>query len=190
MVDDRLSENGLHIRVLRRNDAAICRVLRLEGLRLHPEAFGTSFEEEESRSEAEFAARIPESPPDVLFGAFLNADPEAPLVGMAGLRVQSRLKERHKATLYGMYVNAAARGRGVARGLIDRIIAHARDTPGIEIIQLVVTTENAAARALYDSAGFVVYGIERRSLRIAPGCDLDDELRALDLMAPPSAASR
>jgi len=43
-------------------------------------------------------------------------------------------------------------------------------------------TENEAARALYRSAGFEVFGVERRSLRVGTR-DLDEEHMALDLGA-------
>ena len=47
------------IRPLLPLDAALYRDIRLEGLRLHPEAFGASYEDEVQLTEAEFAARIP-----------------------------------------------------------------------------------------------------------------------------------
>jgi RimJ/RimL family protein N-acetyltransferase len=65
------------------------------------------------------------------------------------------------------------------------VIEYARNTPGVEIIQLTVTAGNAAACALYDRAGFVLYGLERRALRVGPGDYRDEELRSLDLAAAP-----
>ena len=71
--------------------------LRLEGLRLHPEAFGTKAEAWESASREQTAAALVESegPSDsVVFGAFA---PE--LVGMLGFKRERRACVDHKATL-------------------------------------------------------------------------------------------
>ncbi len=158
------------------------RALRLEALRSCPAAFGSSFEEEQRLTLADFTRRVAPEPPDAVFGAFGN---DGALVGMAGFRVHKNVKERHKSTLWGLYVRPAARGRGIADALVRAVIEHARAVPGVEVLQLTVTAGNAAARALYDRAGFVPYGIERRALRLAPGDYRDEELRTLELAARP-----
>ena len=158
-------------------------MLRLSALRVCPQAFSSSFEEEQHLTEADFARRVAPEPPDAVFGAF--GDDDAGLVGIAGFRVHKNAKERHKSILWGMYVRPAGRGRGVATALLRGVTEHARKTPGVEVLQLTVTADNAAARALYDRAGFVPYGLERRALRLAPGDYRDEELRSLDLSAAP-----
>jgi RimJ/RimL family protein N-acetyltransferase len=171
------------IRRLGSADVAAFREIRLEALRSCPGAFGSSFEEEQRLTEDDFVRRVAPEPPDAVFGAFLDND--AALVGIAGFRVQKNAKERHKGVLWGMYVRPQARGRGIATELLRRVMEHARNTPGVEVIQLAVTTDNTAARALYDRAGFVAYGIECRALRLARGNYRDEELRSLELAAPP-----
>jgi ribosomal protein S18 acetylase RimI-like enzyme len=59
-----------------------------------------------------------------------------------------------------MAVEPAARGRGVGRALLDAAEAYGR-AAGRPHISLMVTEDNAAARALYEGAGFVT---ERRML--------------------------
>jgi RimJ/RimL family protein N-acetyltransferase len=167
------------IRRLDSSDVAAFREIRLEALRVCPEAFSSSFEEEQHRTTADFAGRVAPEPPDAVFGAFLDDD--AALVGIAGFRVYKNVKERHKSMLWGMYVRPVARGRGVGTALVRRVIEHARNTPGVEILQLGVTADNAAACALYDRADFRPYGVERQALRLAPGDYRDEELRSLDL---------
>ncbi|HEX5327075.1 MAG TPA: GNAT family N-acetyltransferase [Acetobacteraceae bacterium] len=173
------------IRVLGRSDAAGFRALRLEALRQCPAAFGSSYETEQLVTEAGFADRIPDHPPDAIFGAFPDGDAGG-LSGMLGFRVHANPKERHKAMLWGMYLRPAIRRRGIATALLQRAIGHAATIAGLEIIQLSVVTEMQSARALYDQAGFVVYGIERRALRLAPDDYRDEELRALDLLRDPA----
>lgn len=172
------------IRRLGSADAAAFRETRLEALRSCPGAFGSSFEEEQRLTAADFARRVAPEPPDAVFAAFLGD--EAALVGIAGFRVQKNAKERHKSVLWGMYVRPFGRRRGIAMALLRHVMEHARDTAGVEVIQLTVTADNIAARALYDRAGFMPYGLERRALRLGPGDYRDEELRLFDLMAAPS----
>ena len=113
--------------------------------------------------------------PSVTLGGFVDVD----LVGSVGLVVSPRLKQRHKGHVVGVYVAAPWRRTGLARALLDRIIAEARGS-GLVLLTLSVTVGNEAARRLYLEAGFVRYGTEPRSLKI--GSDLlDEELMALPL---------
>ena len=165
------------IRPLTKADAIAFRALRLEGLTEAPEAFSAAYEDEVLRSEAEFACRIPEAPPSVIFGAF---DGET-LVAMTGFLAHAGRKERHKAVVWGVYVSPAGRGLGLAKRLMQTVIAHARTVEGLEILQLGVGVYNTPARALYSAMGFELYGMERRALKLANGRYIDEELRVLDL---------
>ena len=55
-----------------------------------------------------------------VFGAFDSA-----LVGVVGVRRQTRQKERHKAQIWGMYLREEHRGRGLGRRLMEAAIAFA-----------------------------------------------------------------
>jgi ribosomal protein S18 acetylase RimI-like enzyme len=164
------------IRVLTTADAAAFRALRIEALRLHPEAFGASVEDAERVDVAGFAAGMPKQAPDAIFGAVAAGV----LVGMAGFFAHRPAKLRHKGAIWGVYVQAGARGQGIAGRLMRQAIAQARGV-GLERLLLTVTTGNAAAQALYDRLGFLPYGIERAALRLPDGRSIDEELRALDL---------
>jgi ribosomal protein S18 acetylase RimI-like enzyme len=72
-------------------------------------------------------------------------------------------KEAHKGVLVGIYVRPVARRAGIARRLVDAILAHARQH--VEAIQLTVVSNNEAARRLYAGLGFVEYGIEKNALK-------------------------
>ena len=144
------------IRLLTRADALAYREIRLEGLRRHPEAFASTFEDERDRPLDRFEELIAQSQ---IFGAVLAQE----LVGVVGLRAHADVKLRHKATIWGMYVRREARQYGIGERLMDAAVAHA---PGhVEQLQLAVVTENEAARRLYAKAGFIEYGHQINALK-------------------------
>ncbi|MEU7160771.1 GNAT family N-acetyltransferase [Streptomyces chrestomyceticus] len=64
----------------------------------------------------------------------------------------------HVRQIQGLAVDIWARGRGIARTLLDAACAQAADE-GARRITLRVLGHNVPARRLYESAGFVVEGI-------------------------------
>jgi ribosomal protein S18 acetylase RimI-like enzyme len=97
-----------------------------------------------------------------VLGAFAALD--QPLIGGVRLMRNRRLKERHKASVVGMYVAPEAAGRGVGRALLTELLARAERADGLRQIQLVVSSKNDAARHLYESVGFRCYGSEIEGL--------------------------
>ena len=151
-----MRSEAIQIRRLLPADAALYRDIRLEGLRLSPEAFGSTFERENAQTLEWFAQRLGSSD---MFGAFDGAE----IVGTAGLLFGTGRKEEHKGRLVGMYVRPNARRSGVGRRLIEAILDFARLR--IEIVQLAVVSENHKAIRLYASLGFVEFGLEKNSLK-------------------------
>lgn len=144
------------IRLLTGVDALAYRDIRLEGLRCHPEAFASTFEDERETPLDRFNELFAQSQ---IFGALLAQR----LVGVVGLRANAGVKLRHKATIWGMYVRREARQYGIGERLIEAAVAHA---PGhVEQLQLSVVTENEAARRLYAKAGFIEYGHQINALK-------------------------
>src|SRR5262245_25534838 len=108
---------SLKVRRLENSDVADYRELRLEGLKNHPEAFASSWEREVEQPASWWTERLEAN---IVLGGWVNG---SPLVGVAGLRVQEGAKLRHKGVLWGMYVRAEARGTGLARALVQQVIA-------------------------------------------------------------------
>ena len=55
--------------------------------------------------------------------------------------------------LYDLYVDGSARRAGVAKLLLDRAIAHARES-GAKVVVLETAVDNTSAQALYESTGW------------------------------------
>ena len=156
---------AMHIRPLTRSDAAEFQALRLRALRDNPEAFGSTYAQEEHTPLETIAMRLgdgDDASTNVVLG--VADEPNGPLHGLAGCYRESGVKQRHKAVIWGMYVAPEARGRGAGRRLLDAVIARASRWPGLEQLSLSVVPENVAARTLYVTRGFVPYAVEPRAL--------------------------
>ena len=154
----------MEIRLLDRHDAPAYQALRLQALRDSPHAFSASHEDEAVRSLDEVAARIaPAADGSVrMFGVFERGE----LAGFEALIHPQRAKLRHGAELAGMYVAPAWRRHGLGSALLHAVIAHARSIGGVRQLGLGVNATNAAAKALYRSAGFVRWGVQPRALQV------------------------
>ncbi len=146
------------IRQLTASDAAAFRDLRLAGLQESPTAFGSSYAAEKDGTVETFAGIIGRN---YLAGAFVDGR----LVGVVGFYQLSGEKVSHRGNIWGVYVDPAHRGNGIARLLMEKVLAHAKQV--VKQVHLGVVTENEAALALYKRLGFVSYGIEPKALRIA-----------------------
>jgi ribosomal protein S18 acetylase RimI-like enzyme len=165
------------VRPLGAADAGEFRRVRLDALRLHPQAFAAAYEDECLLDRAQFAERLAR-PGLTRFGAFAQQE----MVGLVGLQVLGNLKVRHKAHLFSMYVADGHRRTGLADRLVQAVIDAAREA-GALVLQLTVTAGNTPAQCLYRRMGFRVYGLERRALKVGDRF-YDEELMALDLDQP------
>jgi ribosomal protein S18 acetylase RimI-like enzyme len=148
----------MQIRRLTPADATLYRSLRLRALREHPDAFTSSYEEDRTQPVEAAAARLASH---AFWGAYQGSE----LYGFVGLEREPRPKNRHKATVVGMYVASEVAGQGVGRALLEALLAHAR-TEGLESLVLTVTDGNAAALHLYEQAGFRSFGVEPDAIRV------------------------
>lgn len=142
-------------------DAAIYREFRLRGLREHADAFTSSFEEENLRVPADTEKRLSPAGDTVMWAAFVDGA----MAGVVGLNRETRLKNRHKATLVAMYVAPEYQGHGIGRALVGKVLDEAR-AGGVELVVLTVTAGNREATALYEKCGFKSFGIEPDAIRV------------------------
>lgn len=97
-----------------------------------------------------------------MLGAFI----EDKMVGTARFVRETGRKVRHKGGVFGMYVVPEARGHGVGRALLEKILPLSGQLAGLEQLHLSVTEQNTAAKSLYLSCGFELYTTEPRALKI------------------------
>jgi len=162
---------AITVRQLAPSDVESLREIRLEGLRLNPEAFGSAYEDEHTAPLDKYLGWLANSQ---MFGAF----DESQIVGIAAFGVFTGRKDSHKGWLRAMYVRPSHRRTGASRMLVQAVLDAARHH--VEIVQLTVVSTNTPAIRLYESFGFRQYGLEPRALKYN-NLYSDEILMSLDL---------
>ena len=139
--------------------------LRLGALLAEPRAFASNYEEELAFPDEIWISRLT-SAYERNGNMTLFAEVEGELVGMAGAHWSKRLRLRHVAEVYGVFVSPERRGRGVAAALLRRLLDELRALDQIEKVNLSVNSELTAAMRLYASLGFEFVGTARRQLKV------------------------
>jgi RimJ/RimL family protein N-acetyltransferase len=181
---------GVIIRPVLTSDAEALLRLRLEALQDSPEAFGEDYDYVAAQPYAAWQDRIAHSNGDgdqVIFVAALPvgaigdrpaALPVEPtidrppdlsenfhLIGMAGVNRSIMRNSRHSASLWGVYVQPAWRGQGVATALVRRCVDWGK-SKGLATMRLAVITANPAAIHCYESCGFRSCGVDPKAFFI------------------------
>ena len=169
----------MEIRRLAKKDAKAYWHLRLEALEQEPHAFIESAAEHRATTIDSVKERLV---PDRTGHSFvLGAFNERQMVGTAGFFREKHLNTRHKGLIWGVYIKKEFRGQGLARTLFQELLRQARAQPGLEQINIAVSSGNAAARGLYSSLGFQLYGCEPRALKVGDRY-IDEEQMVLRLV--------
>lgn len=138
------------------------KALMLEAYSGSPDAYTSSYQERASETDQWWANRVAGLRPlSVTFGGFEAGK----LLATARLEFYDGQKTRHKSHLTAVYVRPDARRRGFGRGLLNSILKEASAREGIQLVNLSVTEGNTAAQRLYETAGFIVYGVEPMAIR-------------------------
>jgi L-amino acid N-acyltransferase YncA len=138
------------IRAMRRSDAG--RVLEIYQAGI--DGGNASFETEAPTWDAFDAAKLPDH-------RLVAVDDTGTLLGWAAVARVSARQAYAGVVEHSIYVDPAARGRGVGRALLDALIASC-EAAGIWTIQSGVFPENTASLRLHHSAGFRTVGMRER----------------------------
>lgn len=135
--------------------------IRLRALANAPKAFNTTLEEDQKSGPARFLTTLrDESNTKAIFGAVLDDK----IIAILAIFQEERSQTRHKASISSVYVDAEYRRRGLATQLLDRAIQFARKDTKVSAIYLSVESKNTSAISLYESRGFVIWGLEPKAM--------------------------
>jgi ribosomal protein S18 acetylase RimI-like enzyme len=148
------------IRQMEPSDASQVFTLRRKAILDSPLAFLASPEDDVASSVEVVRELLGRAPDSVVFGAEAGE-----LVGMLGVVREGRAKAAHKLQFWGMYVTPDCRGHNIGRGLLRSALLHARRLDGVATVNLSVAETADAARQLYESEGFVLWGVEPDAIR-------------------------
>jgi ribosomal protein S18 acetylase RimI-like enzyme len=164
------------IRKLTVEDGESLWTLRLRALKDNPEAFAATYEETLRIGKENLIYRLHPEEDAFYLGAF-----ESGLIGMVYFRRDEGRKNHHKGCILSMYVQPEFRGLGVGKALLQEVITLANRLSGLEQLHLMVVTTNDAARSLYRSMGFEVYGTILQAFKVDEQY-WDEELMVLRLL--------
>lgn len=116
------------------------------------------------------------NPNSYLFAVYHNEQ----IIGNCFLSFFGNIKTRHRGTI-GIAIVDAYRGMGIGSILFDEMINIARNREGVTQLELGVIKDNARAKRLYTSKGFVKTGDVPRAIRLKDGTYLDEEMMMLML---------
>lgn len=148
------------VRRLGAEDVGLYQAIRAEMLLDTPASFGSSPEDDKCRDRS-FVESVLSHATNGVF-AYFDADGECRSV--AGFVRPNSIKRQHIAEVYGVYTRPTGRRRGAAASVMEAVVEHARGLPGLEQIQLSVSSEASAAEALYLGLGFRIWGREPKAL--------------------------
>ena len=140
---------GVVVRTVTGDDWELFRRLRLAALQDAPLAFGSTYEREVGRAEAEWRDRLG-LPDGTRLIAYVGDEP----AGIAGayLRTEER-DDGPVAELVSMWVDPAHRTSGVGRVLVESVVDWVAGR-GLPEVRLMVAAENQAAVRFYERLGF------------------------------------
>lgn len=128
--------------------------LRLSALKTEPQAFLSSYTKELTYPDEKWQERLQmanEGKTSWIYFAKVNGK----LVGMiGGYRDENDLKNQ-TAQIWGVYVNLAERGKGIAKAFMAAILEKLSKNSDIKKVILEVNTDQEIAQKLYEKFGFV-----------------------------------
>lgn len=120
-----------------------------------------TFESETPTWDAFSAGKLP-------FARFVALDDAGMVVGWVAASPISSRPAYRGVVEHSVYIDRAARGRGIGRLLLEAFIG-AAELEGVWMIQASIFPENTASKRLHESCGFRVVGRRERIARAASG---------------------
>ncbi len=112
--EDTLKQSMIEVKTLSSERWREARELRLQALKSDPIAFGSSYEEEEKLPEADWQRRMKNT---------LFALSDDKLVGTTTYFFNDRVKTKHIARIFAVYVDTNYRGIGIGKKLLEKALS-------------------------------------------------------------------
>ena len=143
----------IDVRSIQADEGELLRAVRLAALLNAPAAFLETYDEVASDPSDVWAARAAASTGEGDQLIMVALDQGRP-VGMAGIAREFGQRRRHRATLWGVWLDPAHRGRGVGRQLVSTALDWARERE-VRAVYLEVVENEDPSWSLYGRLGFV-----------------------------------
>lgn len=143
----------IDVRSIQADEGALLREVRLAALSGAPAAFLETYDEVAADPGDVWAARAAASTGEgdqLILVALHDGRP----VGMAGIAREIGQRRRHRATLWGVWLDPDHRGRGVGRQLVSTALDWARERE-VRAVYLEVVENEDPSWSLYGRLGFV-----------------------------------
>ena len=128
------------------------RDLRLRAIQDSPQAFLDTVEGTRAFPEKKWKQRLADAAAGKSWQLFAKLDGK--LAGMVGAFRSDEDIQSKSATIVGLWVAPEARGKGVGRGLMERLLKYLNMHGSVRTVHLSVNVEQGAALALYKRLGF------------------------------------
>lgn len=160
-----MSAETITVRRAAEGDGRALRRLRNAALKEHPDAFLASVAEEAENLMGDFDAMIATRWTGDA-NQMLVAEYQGQVVGMCGFYREERSELAHRATIWGLYVQADARHHHAGRHLLEHALEQLKRLPGVRQIHASITEGNTDGRRLYESLGFTAWGVQPGAMQV------------------------
>lgn len=123
--------------------------LRLEALKLEPQAFAMSYAEEVTRADSDWIDRLK---PKYPAAAKLFLEIDSKLAGIIGSYCEK--DDPHTAIIILVYIRKEFRGLGLGKKMLQKLLNNLSKLPEINKFRLSVTATQIPAIKTYESLGF------------------------------------
>ncbi|MEN6410329.1 MAG: GNAT family N-acetyltransferase [Anaerolineaceae bacterium] len=147
----RMNRYRLSITTLAPDDWQEYKNIRLECLKLEAQAFHSRYEDNLEYPDGYWKDKLCDPNKIYLFARW-----DHQIIGTINAALNETGEDASTAEIHGFYVNAAYRGMGIGKLLIETLIGKIKETAEISRIRLWVKETQLSARHVYESMGFVL----------------------------------
>lgn len=165
MTMSHLDQKPFMIEPLKEGQWQAYRDLWLEALQETPEAFFADYEDQKEQPDEVWQRRFEavQEAKDIIV-IFAQSD-DGP-VGFLGAYIDENPKFNHIATIWGAYVHADFRKRGIAKRMMEEFLVEIKKRPHITKIKTYSVTSELMAVNAYKNFGFELIGISKDEMKV------------------------